>query len=334
MNRPESGLSGKAFIPMLTGFGCSVPGIMATRTLEDQREKRRTIRLMTCFSCGAKAPIWTMLAAIGVLGGFDGGLFVFTIYIGGIACAIIFALFMKLFSKDQYVSPFIMELPQYHMPRARNVGALLWEKLKHYVIKAATIIAASLLVIWFLSSFSWAFWKGLVDIQDSMLADIGRGLSYVFWPLGFSQNKDYGWMFSVASITGLVAKEDVVGTLGALFSIAEDADEAGIGQVIGSLNAINGPAVWSYAVFNLFTVPCMAAVSATHGELKGKEFWLTIAYWIAISYFGAMLVYWVGMLYVAAWWGGMILTIVLAGLVVAAGIIVSKRNKAYQANLA
>ena len=111
------GLSGKAFIPMLTGFGCSVPAIMATRTLEDTREKNRTIRLMTCFSCGAKAPIWTMLAAVGALAGMDGGLFLFIIYLGGIACAIIFALFMKLFSKDQYVSPFIMELPSYHLPK-------------------------------------------------------------------------------------------------------------------------------------------------------------------------------------------------------------------------
>ena len=324
------GLSGKAFIPMLTGFGCSVPAIMATRTLEDSKEKNRTIRLMTCFSCGAKAPIWTMLAAVGALAGFNGGLFVFTIYLGGIAAAIIFALFMKLFSKDQYVSPFIMELPQYHKPQARNVLAHLWEKLKHYVIKAGTIIAASLLVIWFLSNFGWAFWNGLVDIQESMLADIGRVFGYIFWPLGFSQNAEYGWMYSVASVTGLVAKEDVVGTLATLFGMADGLAEAEVGA---NLVGITAPAVWSYAFFNLFTIPCFAAVATAHGEQKGKEFWLTIAWWFGISYGTSLVIYWVGALYEVAWWGGMLVTLAIIACIVAAGIIVTRRNKKYaQAN--
>ena len=323
------GLSGKAFIPMLTGFGCSVPAIMATRTLEDEREKRRTIRLMTCFSCGAKAPIWTMLAAVGVLGGFDGGLFLFVIYMGGIAAAIIFALFMKLFSKDQYVSPFIMELPAYHLPQFRNVMAHLWEKLKHYVIKAATIIAASLVVIWFLSNFKWAFWQGLCDIQDSMLADIGRVFRYIFYPLGFSQNAEYGWMYSVATFTGLVAKEDVVATLASLFGMAEGLDEAGVGA---SLVGINGPAVWSFAVFNLFTIPCFAAIASAHGELKGKEFWLTMAWWLAMSYGSALLVYWLGMLLVNILWLGIVVLVLLAGAVTASGIVVARRHKVAEAN--
>ena len=324
------GLSGKAFIPMLTGFGCSVPAIMATRTLEDSKEKNRTIRLMTCFSCGAKAPIWTMLAAVGALAGFNGGLFVFTIYLGGIAAAIIFALFMKLFSKDQYVSPFIMELPQYHKPQARNVLAHLWEKLKHYVIKAGTIIAASLLVIWFLSNFGWAFWNGLVDIQESMLADIGRVFGYIFWPLGFSQNAEYGWMYSVASVTGLVAKEDVVGTLATLFGMADGLAEAEVGA---NLVGITAPAVWSYAFFNLFTIPCFAAIATAHGEQKGKEFWLTIAWWLGISYGTSLVIYWVGTLYEVAWWGGMLVTLAIVACIVAAGIIVTRRNKKYaQAN--
>ncbi len=318
------GLSGKAFIPMLTGFGCSVPAIMATRTLEDPKEKNKTIRLMTCFSCGAKAPIWTMLAAVGVLAGFNGGLFVFIIYLSGISAAIIYALFMKLLSKDQYVSPFIMELPAYHMPQARNVLALLWEKLKHYVIKAATIIAASLLVIWFLSNFSWAFWQGLVEIQDSILADIGRVLGYFFWPLGFSQNSDYGWMYSVASVTGLVAKEDVVATIASLFGMAEDLGEAEVGA---GLAGITAPAVWSFAFYNLFTLPCFAAISAAHGEQSRKEFWITMAWWFGMSYVVAALIYWVGALYAVAWWGGLIVTLVLIGMVVGAGFIVVKRNK-------
>lgn len=307
------GLSGKAFIPMLTGFGCSVPAIMATRTLEDEKEKNRTIRLMTCFSCGAKAPIWALLGGIGVWVGWDGGLFVFSIYLGGIAAAIIFALFMKLFSKDQYVSPFIMELPSYHFPQGKNVMAHLWEKFKHYVVKAGTIIAACTIVIWFLSNFSWAFWNGLVEIDDSILADIGKGLSYFFYPLGWSQGAD-GWKYSVATITGLIAKEDVVATMAELGLVSES---------IG----LTGPQVYSFALYNLFTLPCFAAIGAAHGEQKGKEFWLTILWWFTMSYGVALIANWLGTLYVLAWWGGLLVTVSLIGLVVGAGIIVARRNK-------
>ena len=312
------GLSGKAFIPMLTGFGCSVPAIMATRTLEDEREKNRTIRLMTCFSCGAKAPIWALLAGVGAMAGFAGDIFVFTIYVGGIACAIIFALFMKLFSKDQYVSPFIMELPAYHLPQARNVGAHLWEKLKHYVIKAGTIIAACTIVIWFLSNFSWAFWQGLVPIEQSILADLGRVLRYFFFPLGCLDggwtNATDGWKYVVSTLTGLIAKEDVVATMAEL-----GLEEGTIGLSLAG--------VYSFAVYNLFTIPCFAAIGATHGEQKGKEFWLTLLWWFAMSYGFALLVYWVGSLYEVAWWGGLLVTLGLAGAVIGAGIVVSRRHK-------
>ena len=312
------GLSGKAFIPMLTGFGCSVPAIMATRTLEDEREKNRTIRLMTCFSCGAKAPIWALLAGVGAMAGFAGDIFVFTIYVGGIACAIIFALFMKLFSKDQYVSPFIMELPAYHLPQARNVGAHLWEKLKHYVIKAGTIIAACTIVIWFLSNFSWSFWQGLVPIEQSILADLGRVLRYFFFPLGCLDggwtNATDGWKYVVSTLTGLIAKEDVVATMAEL-----GLEEGTIGLSLAG--------VYSFAVYNLFTIPCFAAIGATHGEQKGKEFWLTLLWWFAMSYGFALLVYWVGSLYEVAWWGGLLVTLGLAGAVIGAGIVVSRRHK-------
>ena len=312
------GLSGKAFIPMLTGFGCSVPAIMATRTLEDEREKNRTIRLMTCFSCGAKAPIWALLAGVGAMAGFAGDIFVFTIYLGGIACAIIFALFMKLFSKDQYVSPFIMELPQYHLPQARNVGAHLWEKFKHYLIKAGTIIAACTIVIWFLSNFGWDFWNGLVDIEESILADLGRGLRYFFYPLGcleggWTYGSD-GWKYVVSTITGLIAKEDVVATM------------AELGLEEGTI-ALSLAGVYSFAVYNLFTLPCFAAIGAAHGEQKGKEFWLTLLWWFAMSYGFALTVYWIGSLFAVAWWGGLLVLLALTGAVVGAGIVVSKRHK-------
>ena len=330
------GLSGKAFIPMLTGFGCSVPAIMATRTLEEEREKNRTIRLMTCFSCGAKAPIWALLAGVGAMAGFAGDIFVFTIYVGGIACAIIFALFMKLFSKDQYVSPFIMELPQYHMPQARNVGAHLWEKFKHYLIKAGTIIAACTIVIWALKSFGWEDGKfGLLlfeelnaetgemewvlHIDGSILAYLGRGLRYFFYPLGcleggWTNNVD-GWKYVVSTLTGLIAKEDVVATMAEL-----GLDEGTVGLSLAG--------VYSFAVYNLFTIPCFAAIGAASGEQKGKEFWLTMLWWFAMSYGFALVVYWVGSLYAVAWWGGLLVTLALAGAVVGAGIVVSRRHKA------
>ena len=312
------GLSGKAFIPMLTGFGCSVPAIMATRTLEDEREKNRTIRLMTCFSCGAKAPIWALLAGVGAMAGFAGDVFVFTIYLGGIACAVIFAIFMKLFSKDQYVSPFIMELPAYHMPQAKNVGAHLWEKFKHYLIKAGTIIAACTIVIWFLSNFGWAFWQGMVEIDQSILADLGRGLRYFFYPLGcleggWTHGAD-GWKYVVSTLTGLIAKEDVVATM------------AELGLDEGTI-ALSVAGVYSFAVYNLFTLPCFAAIGAAHGEQKGKEFWLTLLWWFAMSYGFALVVYWLGSLYAVAWWAGLLVTVAGACGITCAGVAVNRRHK-------
>jgi ferrous iron transport protein B len=261
---------------------------MATRTLEDEREKNRTIRLMTCFSCGAKAPIWALLAGIGAMAGFAGDIFVFTIYLGGIACAVIFALFMKLFSKDQYVSPFIMELPSYHLPQFRNVMAHLWEKLKHYVIKASTIIAASLIVIWFLSNFGWAFWNGLVEIEDSMLASIGKVFGYIFYPMGFSWDVAPGnepaWFYSVASVTGLVAKEVVADT----FITIAGGEEAVESLVLATGISVGG--LLAFLVFNLLTVPCFAAVATAKAELpKGQLKW-TILFWLGTSYTVALMV--------------------------------------------
>ena len=336
------GLSGKAFIPMLTGFGCSVPAIMATRTLEDEREKNRTIRLMTCFSCGAKAPIWALLAAVGVYAGFDGGIFVFSIYLLGIAAAVIFALFMKLFSKDTYVSPFIMELPAYHLPQFRNLMAHLWEKLKHYVIKAGTIIAAATIVIWFLKSFGWEngafqflmFNEEFVDevsgelvnewvlhIDNSILAYIGKGFNYFFYPIApleggwtFMGGDNDGWKYSVSTITGLIAKEDVVATM------------AELGLEDGTI-FLQVEGVYSFALYNLFTVPCFAAIGAAHGEQKGKEFWLTLLWWFAMSYGAALVCYWV-MHFCRTLPGlGYPLLVVLIGVVAGAGFVVARRHK-------
>lgn len=319
------GLSGKAFIPMLTGFGCSVPAIMATRTLEDDREKRLTIRLMTCFSCGAKAPIWALLATVGTLAGMQGDLFVFSIYAGGILAAVIYAIILKFFSKDTYVSPFVMELPEYHLPQAKNVLALLWEKLKHYLIKAGTVILACTIVIWFLSNFGWNFWayNSFVsedfDMKWSILGTFGQGLRFFYYPLGCLEGGwtygDDGWKYAVSVITGLIAKEDVVATM------------AELGLEEGTL-LLNAAGVYSFAVYNLFTIPCFAAIGAAHGELKGKEFWITLAWWFAMSYGAALILYWVIQLCLTVLWAGLLLTAAIIGLIVGAAIIVARRQKA------
>lgn len=316
------GLSGKAFIPMLTGFGCSVPAIMATRTLENEVEKNRTIRLMTCFSCGAKAPIWTLLAAVATFAGFGyGDVFVFTIYLGGIALAIILAIFMRVFARDTYVSPFIMELPQYHLPQARNVGAHLWEKLKHYVIKAATIIAASLVVIWFLQTFGIenGAWAMVSDSEYSFVAYIGKALQYIFYPCGWAIGAD-GWKYTVSSITGLIAKENVVGTMAVFFNGgAEEALEEAI--------ALSAAGIYSFAVFNLLTFPCFAAIATAKAEQTKKEFLKTLGFWFGISYGMSSLVYWLGTLWTLAWWGGLLVTLAITACLVVAAYFVVKRNK-------
>lgn len=320
------GLSGKAFIPMLTGFGCSVPAIMATRTIENDVEKNRTIRLMTCFSCGAKAPIWALLAGVASACGYGyGDIFVFTIYIGGIALAVIFAIFMRVFTADKYVSPFIMELPQYHLPQPKNVGAHLWEKLKHYVYKAATILTASLIVIWFLKTFGVENGKFCMveEINNSLIGYIGMGLKYIFYPCGWAINSD-GWKFAAASITGLVAKEDVVGTMAVLFNGgAED-------TLADSITSLSAAGIYSFAVFNLLTFPCMAAISTARAEQTKKEFLKTLAFWFGVSYVTSALVYWIGTLYEIAVWGGILVTLALVCAIVVTAIIIIRANKKAQ----
>lgn len=263
------GLSGKSFIPLLMGFGCSIPAMMATKTIEDQRERDLTIRLSPFFSCGAKAPIWAMLAAV-VAGRFLGDIFVFSIYIIGILIAILSAILIKAVGKKRDVSPFIMELPAYHVPNSKNLFAHLWEKLKHFLTKASTIIASSIVIIWFLSNFSFQFWNGMVEIKDSMLAMIGRGLQFLFYPLGFASNAD-GWKYSVAAITGLIAKEDVVATL------------ASLGLTEATITLTNAQ-IYSFALFNLFTIPCFAAVATAKSESSKKGFIVTIIFWLLSSY--------------------------------------------------
>lgn len=306
------GLSGKAFIPLLMGFGCSVPAMMGTKTLEDERERDLTIRLTPFFSCGAKAPIWALLATV-LAGSFLGDIFVFSIYLLGIVIAIVVALIIKAFSKNYEVAPFIMELPNYHRPQVKNLLAHLWEKFKHFLYKASTIITASIIIIWFLSNFSWGFWNGMVDVENSMLADLGKVLQYVFYPLGWAQGAD-GWKYSVATITGLIAKEDVVGTM------------ANLGLTETTIT-LSKAAIYSFAAYNLFTLPCFAAVATAKSESSKKGFLVTISWWLLASYVISLIVYWVGFAYESYWYVGLIVTIVLVGICVALGYYVAKKRK-------
>lgn len=307
------GLSGKAFIPLLMGFGCSVPAMMATKTLEDEKERDMAIRLSPFFSCGAKAPIWAMLAAV-VAGSFLGDIFVFSIYVLGIVVAILSALIMKAFGKNSDVPPFIMELPAYHMPQFKNLMAHLWEKFKHFIYKASTIITASIIVIWFLSNFKWAFWTGMVDdISESILADLGRVLQYVFYPCGWSWGNE-GWKYTVASITGLIAKEDVVGTMSTL-GLTEDTI------------ALSNAAIYAFAAYNLFTLPCFAAVATAKGESTKKGFLVTMAWWLGASYVISMGIFWIGKLFEIGWYLGLLAVIILVVAMVFLGRYVAKKRK-------
>lgn len=310
------GLSGKAFIPLLMGFGCSVPAMMSTKTLEDQKERDLTIRLTPFFSCGAKAPIWAMLATA-VAGSFLGDVFVFSIYLLGIVVAIISALIMKAFSKSSDVPPFIMELPAYHLPQVKNLLAHLWEKLKHFVYKASTIITASIILIWFLKSFRWNFWSGMLseeEIGESILASLGKVLQYVFYPCGWSMGAD-GWKYTVASITGLIAKEDVVTTM------------ATLGLEEGTINLSNA-AIYSFAAYNLFTFPCFAALATAKGESSKKGFLVTVLWWLCASYVISLVIYWIGVLFQLGWYFGLLAIVALVAVFVVLGKYVVKKRAA------
>lgn len=304
------GLSGKAFMPLLMCFGCGVPGVMATKTLENEKERRMTMLIAPFFSCGAKLPIWLAFAGVLFAGQF-GDLVVFSVYLAGIAVAIIAAIILRFTVLKGETPPFIMELPSYHLPQCKNLMAHLWEKLKHFLIKAGTIIAGSIVVIWFLSNFGFAFWNGMVDdIEYSMLGQIGNVIKYVFYPLGFAQGAD-GWKFVVASLTGLLAKEEVVATMEVL------SGGIGLEAMIGGLSVAGA---YSFMLFNLLAVPCMAMVAAVYGEMgSGKRTWFAIGFWILTAYAVSAVVYWC----MTYWW----LSVIIFVAVVVALTLLFIKNK-------
>ncbi len=326
------GVSGRAFMPMIMGFGCSVPAMVNTRTMADEREREATVRVIPFFSCGAKLPI--LLAVSGAIvqttGAGNADVITYSMYLLGIVTALVSLLVMRTTTKRGEASPFIMELPTYHIPGFRNLMLHLWDKAKHFIQKAFTVILLSCVVIWFLSNFGWD-WKyvGEAEMDKSILASIGRFMQPFFTPLGFgSQLNSNGWVFAVAAIMGLIAKEDVIAAFGALATciLASGgsfiATEDGVFEVVVIIEAtgIGVPALISFIAFNMLTIPCFAAVAAARGEIgKGKFKW-TVLFWVFVSYLVSTMVYTVG----SWWWTAFIWVAVFA--LVAVGIYLYNRR--------
>lgn len=294
------GLSGKSFIPMLIGTGCGVPGVMASRTIENDRDRKMTIMTTTFIPCGAKLPIIALIA--GAL--FDGASWVapsaYFVGIAAIICSGIILKKTKMFAGDP--APFVMELPAYHMPTVGNVLRSMWERGWSFIKKAGTIITLSTILLWFLMSFGWVDGSfGMLEaeqLNDSILASIGNVISPLFAPLGWGD-----WKMAVAAVTGLIAKENVVGTFGILFGFAEVAEDGTEiwGQLAGSMTAV---AAYSFLVFNLLCAPCFAAMGAIKREMNNaKWFWFAIGYQTLLAYVVSLCIYQIGTLITAGTFG-------------------------------
>ena len=291
------GLSGKSFIPMLIGSGCGVPGIMASRTIENDRDRKMTIMTTTFVPCGAKLPIIALIA-----GAFFGnaGWVSWSAYFVGVAAIICSGIILKktrMFSGDP--APFVMELPTYHLPTVGNVLRSMWERGWSFIKKAGTIILLSTIVLWFLMSFGWTDGGfGMLEaeqLNESILAMIGSAISWIFAPLGWAQAGE-GWKMAGAAVTGLIAKENVVATFGLLFGFAEVAEDGA--EVWGSLASVMTPiAAYGFLVFNLLCAPCFAAMGAIKREMNNaKWFWFAIGYQCVLAYIVAMCIYQIGTL--------------------------------------
>lgn len=300
------GLSGKSFIPMLIGTGCGVPGIMASRTIENERDRRMTIITTTFIPCGAKVPFIAMIA--GAI--FGGSAWVATsAYFVGMAAIIVSGIMLKKtkpFSGDP--APFVMELPAYHLPTLGNVLRSMWERGWSFIKKAGTIILLSTILVWFFTYF------GVVDgvfrmlseeeIDHSILAAIGRGIAWMFMPLGFGS-----WQAAVASITGLVAKENIVGTMGILYG----GGDAGVYRNLAA--AFSGTAAYSFLVFNLLCAPCFAAIGAIRREMNSAKWtWFAVGYQCGFAYAVSLMIYQFGTFFTG---NGSVIGVIAAAIVLA-----------------
>ena len=285
------GLSGKSFIPMLIGSGCGVPGIMASRTIENDRDRKMTIMTTTFIPCGAKLPIIALIA--GAL--FDGAWWVApSAYFVGIAAVICSGIILKktkMFAGDP--APFVMELPAYHLPTVGNVLRSMWERGWSFIKKAGTVILLSTIVLWFLQGFGWVDGSFRMleaeELESSILSSVGGVIAPIFAPLGWGD-----WKMAVAAVTGLIAKENVVGTFGILYGFGEVAEDGAEiwAQLAGSMSAV---AAYSFLVFNLLCAPCFVAMGAIKREMNNKKwFWFAIGYQTILAYAVSLCVYQIG----------------------------------------
>lgn len=285
------GLSGKSFIPMLIGSGCGVPGIMASRTIENDRDRKMTVMTTTFIPCGAKLPIIALIA-----GAFfdNAGWVSWSAYFVGIAAIICSGIILKktkMFAGDP--APFVMELPAYHMPTVGNVLRSMWERGWSFIKKAGTIILLSTIVLWFLQGFGWVDGSFTMleaeQLDNSILAAIGGVIAPIFKPLGWGN-----WKMAVAAVTGLIAKENVVATFGVLFGFAEVAEDGA--EIWGTLaTTMTGIAAYSFLVFNLLCAPCFAAMGAIKREMNNRKwFWFAIGYQTILAYIVSLCVYQIG----------------------------------------
>ena len=330
------GVSGRAFMPMIMGFGCSVPAMINTRTLADDKERLMTLRVIPFFSCGAKLPILAAISgAIGVVFGLPGTDFItYGMYLIGMVTAFIAIVLMKNTTQKGEIPPFIMELPNYRCPKFTNLMLHLWDKLKHYIQKAFTIILASTIIIWVITHFSFD-WKFLPDseMDKSILAGIGMFIQPLFTPLGFgSQLTKFGWVFAVAAITGLIAKENVIATFGVLAAVIGGVVRPDLAEGVGETAAlvaatgVSVPALIAFIAFNMTTIPCFAAVATARAEMPTKkDFHWTLLFWIATSYIVASIIYLVGEFY----WP-IAIVVVIAILLVAFIILKNKNPKFFE----
>ena len=289
------GLSGKSFIPMLIGSGCGVPGVMASRTIENDRDRKMTIMTTTFVPCGAKLPIIAMIA-----GAFfnNSGWVATSSYFVGIAAIICSGIILKktkMFAGEP--APFVMELPAYHWPTVGNVLRSMWERGYSFIKKAGTIILLSTIVLWFLMGFGWEGGSfGMVEeLNNSILAKIGSAIAWIFAPLGWTKAGE-GWKMAVAAVTGLIAKENVVATFGMLFGFAEVAEDGA--EIWGNLAQVMTPiAAYGFLVFNLLCAPCFAAMGAIKREMNNaKWFWFAIGYQCGLAYVVSLCIYQIGTL--------------------------------------
>ena len=286
------GLSGKSFIPMMVGTGCGVPGVMASRTIENERDRRMTIMTTTFIPCGAKLPIIGLIA--GALFG-NSALIGWSAYVVGIAAIVISGIILKktkMFAGDP--APFVMELPAYHIPTLSSVFHSVWERASSFVKKAGTVILLATILVWFMSSFG--FYEGAFQMlpeedfmEHSILAALGNTVAWIFKPLGWGS-----WKPAVAAVTGLIAKENVVGTFGILYKYGEVSE---MGEEIwGNLQAeMTALAGYSFLVFNLLCAPCFAAIGAIKREMNNAKWtWFAIGYQCGFAYLVSMCIYQIG----------------------------------------